>query len=93
MLIGYAGDAVKIPTPSVKSSQLMPTTNVTATKMTKDNHTPKLINKLLFFGEKKADITEKHIKKGNYYHRKQAKIRSYDNECGKKRYFTEVIAE
>jgi single-strand DNA-binding protein len=40
-----------------------------------------------------ADIAEKHIKKGSYYHRRQAKIRSYDNKYRKKRYFTEVIAE
>jgi single-stranded DNA-binding protein len=68
-------------------------TNVTATKMTKDNHTPQLINTLLFFGEKKADIAEKNIKKGSYYHRGQTKIRSYDNKYRKKRYFTEVITK
>jgi hypothetical protein len=38
--IGYAGDAVKIPTPSVKSSQLMPTTNDSYKDDQGQSHTP-----------------------------------------------------
>ncbi|WP_448518259.1 single-stranded DNA-binding protein [Rhodoflexus sp.] len=41
-----------------------------------------------------ADIAEKYIKKGSFlYVEGNLKMRSYEDESGKKRYITEIIAE
>lgn len=94
-LIGHAGDApeVKLLSNQLKVAKLMLATNDSYKDEQGQLHTQTDWHTIIFW-RSMADIAEKYIKKGSLlYIEGKLKTRSYEDEHGKKRYVTEVIAE